>query len=79
MFRRPRGLHRLPRPCWDGSIELLKKYTNAADADFPLLVAWMTAALRPMGPYPNWKMGSEGVEPLACRLTCLWQRFYRPP
>jgi len=52
LFRRPRGLHPLPKPCWDGSIELLKKYTNVADADFPLLVAWMTAALRPVGPYP---------------------------
>jgi len=52
LFRRPRGLHPLPKPCWDGSIELLKKYTNVADADFPLLVAWLTAALRPVGPYP---------------------------
>jgi len=52
LFHRPRGLHPLPKPCWDGSIELLKQYTNVADADFPLLVAWMTAALRPVGPYP---------------------------
>ncbi len=51
-FSRPSGLYPLPRPCWDGSIELLRKYTNVADSDFPLLVAWMTAALRPVGPYP---------------------------
>jgi len=52
LFRRPHGFRPLPRPEWDGSIDLLKKYTNIADADFPLLVAWMTAALRPVGPYP---------------------------
>jgi hypothetical protein len=51
-FSRPPGLGPLPRPSWDGSIELLKKYVNVADVDFPLLVAWATAALRPVGPYP---------------------------
>jgi len=51
-FWRPRGLRPLPEPRWDGSINELKKYTNVTDADFPLLVAWMTAALRPVGPYP---------------------------
>ncbi len=44
-FRRPRGLRPLPQPRWDGSIDAFKKYTNVTDADFPLLVAWMTAAL----------------------------------
>jgi len=52
LFWRPRGLRPLPEPRWDGSINLLKKYTNVADADFPLLVGWLTAALRPCGPYP---------------------------
>ena len=51
-FRRPRGFRAMPRPQWDGSIDLLKKYTNVADGDFPLLAAWMAAALRPAGPYP---------------------------
>ncbi len=58
-FRRPTGLRPLPRPRWDGSIELLKKYTNLAPADFPLLVAWMTAALRPTGPYPILVLSGE--------------------
>ncbi len=58
-FWRPRGMHPLPRPCWDGSIELLKKYVNVADGDFPLLVAWMTAALRPAGPYPLLLLSGE--------------------
>ncbi len=52
VFWRPRGLGPLPEPRWDGSIERLKKYTNVAPADFPLLVGWMAAALRPAGPYP---------------------------
>ena len=52
LFWRPRGLRPLPEPRWDGSIDALKKYTNVTDADFALLVAWMTAALRPVGPYP---------------------------
>ncbi len=52
LFRRPKAFGELPAPQWDGSIELLQKYTNIADADFPLLVAWLTAALRPTGPYP---------------------------
>jgi len=52
LFRRPHGFGPLPRPQWDGSLDLLKKYTNIDREDFPLLVAWMTAALRPAGPYP---------------------------
>jgi hypothetical protein len=51
-FRRPTGQRPLPMPRWDGSIDLLKKYANVREADFLLLVAWMTAALRPQGPYP---------------------------
>lgn len=51
-FRRPKGLAPLPVPRWDGSTELLRKYTNLTDNDFPLLVAWATYAFRPAGPYP---------------------------
>jgi hypothetical protein len=51
-FRRPDGFAALPTPSRDGSIDLLRKYANVADAEFPLLVAWLTAALRPVGPYP---------------------------
>jgi hypothetical protein len=51
-FRRPRGLQPLPRPDRQGSIELLRKFVNLTDDEFPLLVAWMTAAWRPTGPYP---------------------------
>jgi hypothetical protein len=42
----------LPRPIREGSIELLRPYVNLSPSDFRLLVAWMAAALRPVGPYP---------------------------
>jgi hypothetical protein len=42
----------LPVPSRDGSIELLWPYENLCDRDFRLLIAWMAAALRPVGPYP---------------------------
>jgi len=39
-------------PSRGGSIELLRSYVNVTDDDFRLLVVWMAAALRPVGPYP---------------------------
>ena len=39
-------------PSREGSIELLRPYVNLTDADFRLLVVWMAAAIRPVGPYP---------------------------
>ena len=51
-FGRPAGILALPAPSEDGSIEVLRPYVNVRDEDFPLLVAWLTAALRPVGPYP---------------------------
>ncbi len=51
-FRRPAGMLALPLPRTDGSIELLKKYVNLEDRDFQLFVVWITAAMRPLGPYP---------------------------
>ena len=51
-FRRPDGLLPLPLPSRDGSIELLRSYVNLTDADFRLMVTWLTAVLRPVGPYP---------------------------
>ncbi len=51
-FRRPDGLLPLPTPSHDGSINLLRPYVNVTDKDFRLVVAWLTAALRPAGPYP---------------------------
>ena len=51
-FDRPEGLSSLPEPSRDGSIELLRPYVNLDEPDFRLLVVWMAAALRPVGPYP---------------------------
>src|SRR5262249_32964878 len=51
-FRRAAGQLALPTPARDGSIERLRQYLNLEASDFPLLVGWLTAALRPVGPYP---------------------------
>jgi hypothetical protein len=58
-FRRPEGLLALPVPARDGSIELLRKYVNLTEADFRLMIAWLTAALRPVGPYPVLVLNGE--------------------
>jgi hypothetical protein len=51
-FRRTSGMRPLPRPAFGGSIDLLKKYVNLSDTGVLLLIAWITAALRPYGPFP---------------------------
>jgi hypothetical protein len=51
-FRRPAGMLPLPEPRKDGSVALLKPYVNLDDRDYQLFVAWLTAAMRPVGPYP---------------------------
>lgn len=52
-FRRPNAMKPLPTPRRGGSIRALRRFVNVAtDEDFLLLVAWITAALRPTGPYP---------------------------
>ena len=58
-FRRPEGLLPLPLPAGDGSIDLLRQYVNLTEADFRLMIAWLTAALRPVGPYPILVLNGE--------------------
>jgi hypothetical protein len=58
-FRRPEGLLALPEPARDGSIDLLRKYVNLSEPDFRLMVAWLTAAMRPVGPYPVLVLNGE--------------------
>jgi hypothetical protein len=58
-FRRPDGLLPLPVPARDGSIDLLRPYVNLTDSDFRLMVTWLTAALRPVGPYPILVLNGE--------------------
>ena len=52
-FIRPRGLLPLPTPVRGGSIDDLRDFLNVIDKDaFVLVIAWLLAALRPVGPYP---------------------------
>jgi hypothetical protein len=51
-FRRPAGLRELPMPRRGGSADSLKPFVNLSDDEFVLLWVWLTAALRPVGPYP---------------------------
>jgi len=39
-------------PSREGTIDLLRPYVNLAEPDFRLLIVWMAAAIRPVGPYP---------------------------
>ena len=59
-FRRPAGMLPLPVPQQGGSIEALASFLNLASRDdFILVVAWLSAALRPGGPYPLLALSGE--------------------
>src|SRR6476646_10954949 len=50
----------LPEPRPGGSIEALRPMLNLADRnDFVLVVAWLLASLRPVGPYPLLAVSGE--------------------
>jgi hypothetical protein len=52
-FRRARGMLPLPLPVPGGRLVDLQPFLNiATDADWRLLVSWVVATLRPVGPYP---------------------------
>jgi hypothetical protein len=51
-FRRAAGMYPLPPPRRGGSLELLRVFVNVEADDFPLLVGWLIAAFRPLGPFP---------------------------
>ncbi len=51
-FWRSAGLGELPVPARGQSLGILAKYVNVQEFHFPVLLAWLTAALRPVGPYP---------------------------
>jgi hypothetical protein len=51
-FRRPAGLRELPQPRGGASADSLKPFVNLSDDELMLLWVWLTAALRPVGPYP---------------------------
>lgn len=51
-FRRPRNLLPLPLPERGGRVDDLLSVLNLAPGDWPLVAAWLVAALNPNGPYP---------------------------
>lgn len=51
-FVRPPGIQPLPVPIHGGNIRELRRFLNLRNDDFVLIVAWLLAALRPVGPYP---------------------------
>jgi hypothetical protein len=62
-FLRAKGSAALPEPRRpDRPLrDLLKPFVNVAEEEWPLVVAWLAAALRPTGPYPILKLlGEQG-------------------
>ncbi|MBU4270965.1 MAG: hypothetical protein KKE86_06015 [Planctomycetes bacterium] len=51
-FRRSAGMLPLPTPESGGSLREFRTFLNVEDSTWPLVVAWLVAALRPRGPYP---------------------------
>lgn len=52
-FKRSGAVAALCAPKTSGSLEMLRPFLNVRDDDsFIMIVAWLLAALRPMGPYP---------------------------
>lgn len=52
-FTRVKGMQVLPTPQSHGDIRTLKDFINVSnERDFQLVIAWLLAALRPVGPYP---------------------------
>ena len=69
-FVRRNGMLALPRPVAGGKIDQLRQFIRATDDDWPLLVSWLMAALRPVGPYPILLVTGEkgSCKSTACRL-----------
>ena len=70
-FIRKRGMQALPVPVTGGRIEDLRPLLNAEDdAVWVLIVAWLTAAIRPVGPYPVLAVNGEqgSAKSTLCRM-----------
>ncbi|PZR96107.1 MAG: hypothetical protein DI537_02400 [Stutzerimonas stutzeri] len=57
MFRASSG--RLVEPAGSGDFALLRRHLNVRDAEFQLMVAWLTFAMCPTGPYPLLVLSGE--------------------
>ena len=51
-FVRKHGMLPLPTPQHEGSLDDLRRYVNATDDGFVLIMAWLVGAYCPWGPYP---------------------------
>ncbi len=59
-FRRARGMQALPMPIHGGSLIRLTDFVNVKDEDdWMLIIGWLLAALRPVGPYPTLVLSGE--------------------
>lgn len=58
-FRRPASLKPLPMPKRGATLELLRKYLNLEPDQWPLVIAWLIAAARPVGPFPILALAGE--------------------
>jgi hypothetical protein len=51
-FRRTKGMAALPHPTSGGSLGELQPFLTTGGEEWPLLLGWLVAAIRPTGPYP---------------------------
>ena len=58
-FRRCKAMLSLPEPVLGGSVEELHRQLNIGTNEWPLLVGWQLAALRPRGPFPILNLYAE--------------------
>ncbi|MFO0824467.1 MAG: bifunctional DNA primase/polymerase [Gemmataceae bacterium] len=58
-FRRTPRMLPLPVPESGGSLAELRRFVNVTDEDWPLILAWLVAALRPDSSYPILKLNGE--------------------
>jgi putative DNA primase/helicase len=71
-FLRSRGMEALPEPEAGELIEALREFVNVeSEADFRLLLAWLAAALRPVGPFPILTLiGEQGASKSTLARIC---------
>jgi hypothetical protein len=58
-FWRPPSQRALPTPASGQSIERLRRFANVSDLQWPLLLGWLTSAMRPVGPFPVLVLNGE--------------------
>jgi hypothetical protein len=58
-FRRAKGMWPLAEPERGGDIEILRRFINVTDEDWPLVKAWLVSAIRPEGPYATAALHGE--------------------